>query len=407
MRVDIQWATQTPSESVTIDSSEWAGLPKKPLPDGNEVLDQEPGWLQRWNIQGCKPDTADHHAMEDQADGSLKVWSWCDDPEDYPDGDYYGTVTTFRPAYIHPEERFCGKWHYEQHFTIYAAENTEHWRTRNSVPRQNVTIRPWSEFPYPDEAIVRHGVWLRDDQHEESQRLESKCGVFEWIDGLPAEEIIEVNGVSQLRPQAPLGRFLHEQGSIRYTLRSTARTNGIHASSFRELAMETSADTPTTSTSQNYSHGDARSEFVWTSPSGSPNFAQWPTGTYFGQVSIFTNDDVPNFSFGMRAAGGAAGHVARVDSGLTADQEAKEMTDSLFTGTGDKAFTLGSVSWSSGAAGDRAEVLMAVSRGGSGHGNAGIEVEVNRVDTEFFEGPWAVSGPAPGLRTLSMLGVGI
>ena len=135
------------------------------------------------------------------------------------------------------------------------------------------------------------------------------------------------------------------------------------------------------------SGGESGLLFCYTSPSGEPDSAAWPTGNYEFHIDASSNG--ANITYGMRAAGSATGHFARVNAALTSDSETKAQTEGLFSGTGIKDASTGSVSWTAGNASDRFECLIAGTRPAS-HGNQTL---TNRYNSDGFAvGPWAAAG---------------
>ena len=136
-------------------------------------------------------------------------------------------------------------------------------------------------------------------------------------------------------------------------------------------------------TSKNLSGGESASVFSFTTVAHEPDHEQWPSGDYRMQL------DVPSIgldvTYGVLDLGTAEGHFARVSSDLATEHETKQQQESAFAGTGLKLCTTGGVTWSSGNASDRFEVLVCAQRAAN-HGNQTMSL---RVSADCFgDGPW-------------------
>lgn len=172
-----------------------------------------------------------------------------------------------------------------------------------------------------------------------------------------------------------------------YFLSDTTLSTGVHAAT-NELEAATG-----TAAAGNVTISEATTTatlgFVWTTPSGEPGTATWPTGNYTAVLDATVNDG--NFSYAVGTIGGVAGHFARVDSGLTTDGTTHEMVEADFTGTGLKSASTGSVSWGSPSDTDRFEIAVVYQRGDS-HGTKSLTLQLNEADDEVT-GPWPIRTP--------------
>ena len=89
MRVLIQWALQGAKDWQEVDAADWPSLPFRPEPTSGELggADDTPGWISALNVQGVTFRTWDHYAVEALPSGGVKVTTWNDDPEDWPNGE--------------------------------------------------------------------------------------------------------------------------------------------------------------------------------------------------------------------------------------------------------------------------------------------------------------------------------
>lgn len=241
MIVGVQWSTQPAGDWQWIDSRQWVDLPKKPEPEGDEVIDGAPGWVYALNIQGVMI-YADHYAvLHDDEKGCVHLWHWNDDPDDYAKKDMWGKLWQFYPVTTHSNTRqrcttFANSGFYAhlarkpgdiQNINVITArpqkmgdsfstfrsmrlavavddparsiENdyfpgvvageviTPFRANGQSYLRRLITLDdgteleetfdvrttlgavdflPFANFPYPEERLVRHGIWLSDQQVE-------------------------------------------------------------------------------------------------------------------------------------------------------------------------------------------------------------------------------------------------
>lgn len=171
MKILVQWTRRNPRDWIEVDSSAWASLPKRSEPQTGEMGGQNnvEGWLFDVNVQGVLFGGNDHVAVED-IPGGCRVYSWSDDPDDDPEGEWFGSVWEFLdPA---PDPVHGGKVNTRQRVVRYA---------NNPEKYPGVAILPFSEFPKPAESITRHGVWLRQQDVDLHMARRSLHGWKEWI----------------------------------------------------------------------------------------------------------------------------------------------------------------------------------------------------------------------------------
>lgn len=376
MKVLVQWARRVPTDWTEVDSAAWKTLPKKPDPVGGEIIDKYPGWINRVCVQGVEF-TSDHYAVEHLDNGGCKVYSWSDDPEDYLPGYRNAKIIEFLP--LAPDENFGGAYNTRQKATFYVEEEVA-----KNMPAKidGAEIKPWSEFIPPPEEITRHGIWMPQGLYEQHENKRRKCGWREWTEGLPKEEIKS----GKLRSQRAIGRYNVPDGTRTYYLNNVALATSVHSVNGDADEYEL-GNTPaglSTVKSQNLGGGDSVLVFVGTTTAGEPDHSQWPAGTY--RMQIDCSNVGADISYGLLTLGTANGHFARVNSGLTADQETKQQVEGAFTGTGLKLATTGSTTWSAGSAGDRFEILIAAQRAAN-HGNQNMDIDMGETD-DFADGPW-------------------
>lgn len=400
MKVLVQWSKAGPGDWEEVDSSAWAGLPSRPVPAGGELIDDAPGWVTALNVQGVEFTGYDHYAVEELADGSggIRIIVWNDDPEDqdlaavrrirqdqgpFPRG-FYGQVWTFFP--LAPDPALGGVWNTQQtcEWFAEAGEVSEYFSGRlPGFPSEPpIPVRPWGELPVPASASVRHGVWMPPGLMDAHLRAQSRRGWREWTEGVPASEL----SGGRVRPQRAAGRWLKAKGTKTYFQRNTDVATGIHVAT-NEDDLNAVAGGGETEASGDHAAGASSLAYCFTTASGQPNNADWPSGTYRCQLDVSAAG--ANMSYGLLTLNGSAGHFGRVDSGLTADQESTAQAEAAFTGTGLK---LATKSWdpAAGAAGDRFECLVAARNAAAM--NAAQTITLTFDSDAFVDGPW--TGPA-------------
>ena len=153
MLISIQWATATPADWIDYEIASKAdirALPRKPVPVGGEVLDDEPGWVARLCVQGVVFGGYDHISLDiAPALGVLKVAGWQDDPDDFATEECWHTDWQFA---IVTDEYGRG-----QNREVYAQKNA-------GVPiDQGKRGRAWADRPtYPLNQTL-HGIWVPDE----------------------------------------------------------------------------------------------------------------------------------------------------------------------------------------------------------------------------------------------------
>lgn len=380
MKVLVQWTGRNPTDWVEIASADWGRIPDRPEPAPSEIggRDDLPGHVFKLNVQGVTFE-GDHYAVEGLPGGACRVTAWNDDPDDYPAGMRSARVWTFEP--IQPDPALGGALNTRQTKTVYVEDDIR--RSYERAGWDAAELRPWSEFVAPPPRLTRHGVWVSDAAHDRHEAARSLRGWREWTEGIGDADL---HG-GRIIPQRTLKRYSVPDGTITYYQRDTDQATGVHAT--EDAALENLlSDTAGAGEAESDTlvGGDEVLLFCFTTASGAPGDAAWPTGNYRCQLDVSTAG--ADLTYGLRAAGAAVGHFARVNSGLTSDLETKAQTEALFSGTGLKLATTGSVSWTAGATGDRYECLVACARAAN-HGNQTLELTYDA--DAFADGPWTPS----------------
>lgn len=383
MRVCYQPTLAAPTDWFETDSREWHKIAKKGIPVGGETIDGAPGWIHRGCVQGVEF-AGDHHAIEHLPNNGLRYYLWNDDPIDYPPGERFAEVWTFKT--LAPDSRFNGALNTRQSRVIYADKGGRLWKVFvANGPVENTTLLDWSLFPKPNEAITRHGIMVSDKLNEEHGKRYVPQGWRTWTEGVPSDQVDDRGHVRQQRPQ---GKYLKPDGTLTYYQTSTLLANGIHAAldSTNELELGTSVDA-SSDTSGNLGGGADGFLFIFTTGSNQPNNDAWPAGDYRCQLDIATIGAA--ITYGFLTRGSSVGHFARVNSGLTSDLESWAQSEGAFSGDGLRLATTGSITPTSGDLSDRWELALAGQRP-TNHGNQSMTLTFD--SDAFADGPWPDAG---------------
>lgn len=166
MKVGVQWSLAQPRDWTDIDltvsgpgARRWRDLPKRPVPRGGETIDNQPGWIFAAVVDGVVFAGHDHLAFAPHPGGGVEVWCWTDDLADDETDYRFGEHWLIHPH--RPDPAFGGQVNTHQVKTVYAEDLVDMARFfPQSTSGGPVELRPWSEWPAPDEALVRHGIWL-------------------------------------------------------------------------------------------------------------------------------------------------------------------------------------------------------------------------------------------------------
>lgn len=197
MNIYVQWATNPSSGWAKVKSKDWKNLPKKnepdknrspitsaPLSDGgevigfnndNEIVDEQPGWVNSVVIQGVRL-IGDHIAIED--DGQCVIaYVWDDDPGDWSEDDFFAQIWKFYPI-----EDKGGETNTKQFLEVFAnGDNAQRYKNVETTGGK-VKIYPYNEFENrkPSQDKIRHGVWQEQELFNVSMNIDIP-GWREWI----------------------------------------------------------------------------------------------------------------------------------------------------------------------------------------------------------------------------------
>lgn len=174
MRVSIQWATVPPKDWIDYDLNTRADirtLPRKPVPVGDEVLDDQPGWLCALDVQGVLFSGYDFIAIDLLPSGELRVAGWFDDlEEDWQRDGRWMTVWRF-PA--DPADNLRSE--NAQSRDVYA-------ETAAKVQADGgKTRRQWANRPLWRDDQTLYGIWLSDELFQDHVQIRSYRGLTDWL----------------------------------------------------------------------------------------------------------------------------------------------------------------------------------------------------------------------------------
>ncbi len=91
MIIYIHHTKLNPQVAIEIDHTDWPLVEKRSVPVPGQLggLDNTKGWIHSVNIQG-HVFSADHYCITDIGGGAIRCITWHDDPDDYPNYDYFG-----------------------------------------------------------------------------------------------------------------------------------------------------------------------------------------------------------------------------------------------------------------------------------------------------------------------------
>lgn len=184
MKVAVQHTLLAPGDWDIIDSADWGKVPFRAEPVGGEILDQSPGWIFSVCIQGMTF-IGDHYAvLHDEPVGGCTVLAWFDDPDDWQPNEFYAHVVAFRPYEADPE--FGGAYHGAklQQRKIFGGS-----KALTTFANWTVEKQAWNKFPRPASNIIRHGIWVTDEQSKACVDAREKIGWKDWTEGVPVSEL--------------------------------------------------------------------------------------------------------------------------------------------------------------------------------------------------------------------------
>lgn len=377
MKILLQHTFHKPGDWIELDHTVWPGLPKKPAPVGGETIDNVPGWCHGLNVQGVIFQ-ADHYHVDGISDG-VRITIWNDDPIDFPKGRRHARVWDIK--HLAPDAAMGGAINTRQSQIVYGERDFLADLTVLG-PFDSMILLPWADFSPPTTKVM-HGIEVSSDLHAAHKSIRTKRGWREFTEGVPQDQIVD----GKVRNQRSQGKYLLPDGTKTFFLRFPTRATGVHSASFENEAELDSLDDPGTDNVSVPNNSDVLG-MIWTTPSGEPNAGTWPTGNYRCQLQVVFADST--ITYGLKTLGGSGGHFGRVNTGLTSDLESKVQTEGTFSGTGLKLVTTGSVSWSSGAATDRFECVVACANSDTHGGDDNIIFQSDDLDA-FSDGPWTLA----------------
>lgn len=364
MRVCYQPTQANPSDWAECDSVDWDGLASF------DVM--------ALCVQGVVFEGPDHYAVRDLGNGEVEVAVWHDDPTDWPPGTRWAKVIRFRPLAPDSRPEYGGAINTHQSTVFYAEDEALFLLAYANNPR--VDVLPWSDFD-PRQPNPMPGKWVSDASYAAHQRRRATAGWRSWTEGLDPSEL-DASGL--LKGQRGQGRYLVPKGTQTFYHNTADLVTGAHnAGNENELGNSPGGSGSESDTAVGT---NGKLAFAASTLANFPRSSAWPTtGVYRYQIDATAVG--ADLTYGLLNQGTPTGHFARMDSGLTADQETFAQDQGAFSGTGLNIASVTDPSWTSGAVSDRFEVLLASVRT-SGHGNQTLTLQLGETD-DFADGPWA------------------
>ena len=430
MRVLYSWAQRDPGDWLEVDAAQFGTLPDRGVPpagaQGNR--NNTPGWLSNVMCQGVMFNGQDHVAVEAltvAGEDACRITAWNDDPDDYPVGQRVARVWTFLPLAPDPtfgsgdrnrlldgirnepgitEERRAEvlAWHNDPaHYPINTrqsqvvyAEGARYDRLI-AAPSQNTIVLPWAAFVLPDSAITRHGVWVPDAHWEAQVAARTTTGWEHWCDHLPESEWaweteVVHNQVTRVLPaprrvlksQRDQGRYAKATHTITYYQRDVSETIGYGAYTHENNLNTVTGTSATQSVTVN--NGSGVNAWSFTTSSGQPNVADWPSGVFHSQININALSAGASIAGPANAADTSYLGLVRTDSTKATLLEELAGGGNFYATTGLHLATSGTIDFAAGASTDRFSVTYNAT--GDSHGDV-VTLTLNTSDS-YADGPW-------------------
>jgi len=373
----------------------WSGAAKKELPP-QAAVDDKPGYVTAVNVQGLTLSGYDHYAVEDLPSGGVRISAWNDDPDDYPESEWFAESWTCEP--LCSDSSLGGAINTRQKREVFCgpagSPGAAHRAHYDTTPRQGTTVRDWADWVEPAAELVKHGVWLSAEDHEAHVAARSAKGWrdAEWTDHLDPSECDETG---RLKGQACQGRMAPSNGTRYFQLSSLEFGNTTDPHSVNTAhgcvyqLTDNASNIPTgTTTSQSYSASEEHLE--WKFYGATLCQHDWPlVSDYACQLDVTSAGS--GLSYGFLTLGAIAGHFCCVDRSDTSESDGKAQNESAFTGTGLKLATSNGNDFSgpNHVTGDPHRgyefmAFMACQRDGVGHGNQSVTIEKGNGDADAF-----------------------
>jgi len=371
MKILVQWAKDAPGDWEEVDSRHWHRSPSKPDPTGLGLgLNNTPGWVHALNVQGIVFSAADHYAVEHVDDEEIRITTWNDDPSWVNPGEREAHVWSVRT--LAPDPSMKG--------AINTRQSVEHYAEPVALARYtalDIPCHPWADFVSPVASVVRHGKYTSDALHESHRGTRRLVGWREFTDGLDAAELVD----GKVPPQRALGRYEKPKGTRTYYASDTAQAVGLYTADVECAFLTTTGSAGNVTDSCRKS--DDEGAFCFTGPSGEPDAATWPTGTYRFQLDITAAG--ADLTYGMLTRGGTNGLFSRVNAALDTEVATHVQDEAAFSGTGLKLATY-TGSWAGSTATDRVIAYCAVINANN-KDTQDLVLQANEAD-DYIDGPW-------------------
>jgi hypothetical protein len=202
-----------------------------------------------------------------------------------------------------------------------------------------------------------------------------------WNEHLPDSECeTDAKGFRVLKEQRKQGRYRKASHTITYYQRSNASAVGYIVSNQEKTAEKTTAASSTQAVT--IGNNDSVECFTFTTASGEPNVADWPSGAWHCQLNVSAFGGT-NYGLGGSVFNGFNRIASDTNSSLESVSPDTGGRNTL-SGTGLKLCTVNSWDPTSGSTGDRLSINVTGS--GNSHGQS-ITLTLNTSDC-YIDGPW-------------------
>lgn len=367
MKLLYQPTEASPKEWQSIDASQWSNLPSFTC--------------HALNIQGMTFDGADHYAVETVDRQTVNVIVWYDDPKDWPVGQRWARIWTFR--HLRPDPRLNGALNTAHSQEIYAEDGIKPLLEAAYGP----VIRPWTAFD-PRRVNPMPGSWVSDALHEAHQKKQVPTDWRSWTDGL---DDVEIDDKGLIKDQRSLGRYFPPKGTKTYYVNGFNSANMSFISpagstaKFQRLYDVDPFNIGPVITSASFNTNGNDLTIFGTRPN-EPGMPSWFTSGDYRFNMVVTAAGV-DLTFGALTQGnGVSGGFHRISNDGATSLQRIQQTQAAFTGSGTHLITLSNPAWSAGSGLDRFAIVISCVKA-VGHGTQTLSVQLS-TPNNWADGPW-------------------
>ena len=385
MNTYAQWATDTTSDSMEIDSADLLTIQPKPEPTGGELLDDTLGWMNGMEIMGVWFTGTDHYHLLHNPDGSVVFSQWTDTTGNT---ERWARVVTIFPIAADPLRG--GAMNTKMLTQIYAASKAMD-RFTHHGPIEGTILNAWNKFIVPSAAETFHGKQVLDSKLADYEAARTKHGWRHWgLDG-------------KVPDQRALGRYSPAKGTRTVYQRDTDSAVGFLTAD-NENEFNIVPGTSGSETSGGAAPAEERSAFSFISQIGFPSLpGGWPglPGDYRIQLDVSAVG--ADIEYGAKNFSAEFGGFYRTSIDPTGVVSSEQQDEGNQTGTGLKLVsTSGNFPGSNGT--DRWVVAIALTSTAPHGGDQTLTLDFDTSDA-FSDGNWPALTTGPSTRmTLTRAG---